>query len=80
MQEKEVFDITDTAVLVLEDRVTWPSLPAQSYTQYPLNVTQRPPKSNSGGFQELSSVGREESVSLAPLVCPGQHNLIPPIT
>lgn len=70
---EEVFDIMDTAVLVLEGLVIWSALAGHTVS---LNVTQTPP-ANSRGFQELSALG-ELSVSLAPPVNPSQHALIPP--
>ena len=71
MQMEEVFDIMDTAVLVLEELVMWSALTV------PLNVTRTPPGPTPGGVQELSAVG-ELSVSFSPPVNTSQHALIPP--
>lgn len=69
---EEVFDITDTAVLVLEELVMWSALTGHTVSPQ----CDPDPPANSRGLRELSALG-ELSVSLAPPVNTSQHALIP---
>ncbi|KAK5871639.1 hypothetical protein PBY51_004506 [Eleginops maclovinus] len=67
---EEVFDIMDTAVLVLEELVMW------SAPTVPLNVTRTPPANSTGGSGTVRCGGTE--CQFSPPVNTSQHALIPP--